>query len=91
LGVEIAACHSSFLTYLFVSVCVFGSTYKPSDEQCMDRRLWPTQKSFDERGKHLYYCQQHNNPVSQQLSYLLTYPHLIALETARLLMKNATE
>jgi len=70
----------SVCTPVCLSVCGSVSTYKPSDERCMDRRLWPTQKSFDERAKHLYYCQQHNNPVSQLLSYLLSH--------ARLLMEN---
>ena len=64
-------------------VCLFVSTYKPSDEQCMDRRLWPTQKSIDERAKHLYYCQQHQHPVSHQrlLTSLVSYRHHDLLET----------
>jgi len=39
----------------------------------MDRRLWPTQKSIDERAKHLYYSQQHQNPVSHPHNALPTY------------------
>ena len=64
-----------------VSVCVCSSTYKPSDDQCMDRRLWPTQKSLDERAKHLYYCQQHQNAVS---SYLLTHHTYLHLATSEM-------
>jgi tubulin polyglutamylase TTLL4 len=35
------------------------SVYEPSDELCIDRRLWPSQKTPDQRAKHLYYCQRH--------------------------------
>ncbi len=37
--------------------------YHPSSTMCLDRRLYPTQLSPDEKSKHTYYYQRHTDEV----------------------------
>ena len=54
-----------------VVLCTCFSLCKPSNDKCIDKRLWPPQKTTDERAKHTFYCQKHGDVVS--LSVLLLF------------------
>ena len=40
-----------------------ANRYVIPPEICMDKRLWPTTVSPDERVKHAYYTQRHSDEV----------------------------
>ena len=53
---------------------VYCSAYKPSSDKCIDRRLWPTQKTADERAKHMYYCQKYNYDFVSKYIIIFSIP-----------------
>lgn len=66
-------------SYFYIMVCsrmltqvmIFSRMYGPSNELCMDHRLWPSVVPSDERLKHAFYCQRHNDDVSTHIITLV--------------------
>ena len=43
---------------------LFDSSYLPPNDTCMDKRLFTAILAPDERAKHAYYCQRHQDEVT---------------------------
>lgn len=58
----------TFVTFPPSSTCLpLFSSYYPPNDVCMDKRLFTSILSPDERAKHAYYCQRHQDEVCQNL------------------------
>ena len=53
---------------------LFDSSYLPPNDTCMDKRLFTAILAPDERAKHAYYCQRHQDEVTPTvISWWLIY------------------
>lgn len=58
----------TFVTFLPSSTFLpLFSSYYPPNDVCMDKRLFTSILAPDERAKHAYYCQRHQDEVCQNL------------------------
>ena len=50
---------------------LFDSSYLPPNDTCMDKRLFTAILAPDERAKHAYYCQRHQDEVTPTVIHWL--------------------
>jgi len=55
---------------VFIMLCFLcSSSYVPPNDYCLDKRLFSQVLAADERNKHAYYSQRHQDEVCKYLSY----------------------